>query len=494
MIRSLFKPLVSAISLTASLLAMTVQSAFAASLYNGWQYTIDVSNDGLGVVNGVTASGNTIHEFYGMAIHDDGTNIWVALNFNLPLQGNITGPTLTTTFRSETRTFDIQGNSIAWGDLFFDFSGTGNLKTANDTGQLFGVRFAPGSDNAGSFSSGVYSNVSGIHVAHTNGGFHDLQLNDEFVRELSGLNAQMGDLAATHPYFSGYFDNPRPQSPTQPSTTLFPTLIGSGNLIGSITLRTQTDLENQGFDLSRFFQRGSEIFGFSFVKPAGFQGDFIATITQECLNEAMTMLGRIAAPPPPPPAPTPPLSCPPTSLAEKNAVFPIFVNGNVKYFQNEPSNRWYDPPVSNRYIFETLEDTLFTKVLDFPCGLGIQDPVTKPTYQVTVDGQRLMNLLTNSYDFKPGDSLDFSQYSADLGNSLKPSDIPGKSGVSKFSIDVIFPFNYPGPDPEDSLSWQLEFDKERSDFSIAPVPEPTTILGSILAGGGLLAAVRRRQR
>lgn len=88
-----------------------------------------------------------------MAIHENEETgeIWVGLNSNMPITGNPTGPQLCV---SSGTCYNIRNDSVTWGDMFFDFSGTGNFQSAFDSGQMLGVRFSPNND------SGVGTGVS----------------------------------------------------------------------------------------------------------------------------------------------------------------------------------------------------------------------------------------------------------------------------------------------------------------------------------------------
>jgi hypothetical protein len=70
------------------------QSASAAQLHNGWQYAIDPTYDSLFASNGQRIAGGTVFEVYSMAIKDDPltNSVWFALNANLPMYGENTGP------------------------------------------------------------------------------------------------------------------------------------------------------------------------------------------------------------------------------------------------------------------------------------------------------------------------------------------------------------------------------------------------------------------
>lgn len=134
--------------------ATAKQTAVAGTLNLGWNYASDPSYDSLG---------GSEYEIYGMAVKDDlaANTIWVAITANMPLTGINTGPTL--------EGMPVSNGNIGWGDLFFDFSGKGNYKAANETNSLFGIRFAPNNDSK-TPGTGVYSGVNATSVVTENAG------------------------------------------------------------------------------------------------------------------------------------------------------------------------------------------------------------------------------------------------------------------------------------------------------------------------------------
>lgn len=458
------KALASGMTLAISSLLAATNPSTAAVLQNGWQYAIDPGNDSYGSVNGTTQVGGTIYEIYGMAIKQDTVNnrIWVALNSNLPLTGHDTGPTIT----ADGRTFNIRNNSVAWGDLFFDFS-TDKFGSSDGANSFFGIRFSPNND--GTLTPGVYGNITGRNVAGFNAGFQNLNQYNQFVRDKTGdgdRNTWVGELAWNNPYFDPYTS---PGSWSNPAT-LMPNVIGSGNRLGDVTNQTQAELTAQGFDPNFFFTQGSEIFGFSFEKPADFTGDFIATLLQECINDGVSLLGNFAPPLPPPPPP--PAECT-VSLGQRYALQPTSFDGDTKVFNDIPSNLWYDPDPNMGYDFTATNGTSFSQILAFPCGLAIGD-----RFKVIVPssgGQQ-----TFSKTFQVGDSLDFlTQQLIDVRNF-------------KIEFEVANPQTTPG------FSIQLRFNEETGNFTMTPytptAPEPSSILGFVTFGVMGIAARKLRKR
>jgi hypothetical protein len=486
--------------LVSSLATFLGQPAIAGTLYNGWNYAIDPSYDSMGSTATNDPSGlrrfeigNGTNEIYGIALRDDPlTNlVWVAINANLPVTGETVGDSMTVEYpqaavqagliRTNPLTFtEIGGGNIGWGDMFFDFSGKENFQQAQGNANFFAVRFSP--NNESGVAPGVYSGVVGKNIAGrnpsnnntiSNAGFQNLYQHNTWLNALDPQNrdAWMGDLAWNNPYFNPY---------TQPGNwstgaNLMPNVISSGNRVGDVTIRNQAELVAQGFDLNTFFKQGSQVFGFSFEKPLGFVGDYFATLLEECLNDGVSLLGRV---PPPLPAPAP--TCPPPSLAQKNAIMPVRVNGKTKYFEDVPSNLWYDPPADLGYLFEATGGTVFTQILDFPCGIE------------TNTGEDRFNVSVGGFDlgtFGPGQSLDFSDpaIQALLGALIVPGD-NGVLGVKQFRIsDINIDICQNCPPWENQFAAQLKFNDETGSFTMTPVesagvPEPSTMLGLLLSG------------
>ncbi|MDJ1173314.1 XDD3 family exosortase-dependent surface protein, partial [Roseofilum capinflatum] len=267
---------------------ITILDDEVADPLKGWTYATDVGHDsvaGTEAFDGTTKVGGTIYEMYGMAVKEDPETgrIWVALNSNLPITGRTVPTSWSQTF-SPFLTFNVPDGNVGWGDMFFDFSGTGNFQNALDSGQMFGVRFADTNDSG--VEAGVYRGVSGKSVVSENAGFWNLDSHNSYVVNNGiGLDSSMGDLAWHDSYYYPY-DRPGLKMPN---------VIDSGERVGAVAIHNRTELENQGFDPSQFTQLGDEIFGFSFQKPDGMTGDFIATILKECINDGMALRSSFAS-------------------------------------------------------------------------------------------------------------------------------------------------------------------------------------------------------
>jgi hypothetical protein len=259
------------------------QTAVAGTLNLGWNYAIDPSYDSLDSdgMGGITAGG-TIFEIYGMAVKDDvSTNtIWVAISANLPLAGKPTGDFVDG--------YPVSNRNIGFGDLFWDFSGTGNFKAASDSNSLFGIRFAPNNDSNVA-STGVYSGVKAKSVVAQNAGWSNLyNHNINGIVPQVGMDARTGDLAWNDPYYSPYLTQ---GSHSQPET-LIPNVIESGTKVGDITMVGDAELVVAGFALGVFPAGGSQTIGFKFDKSLLPVDDYVATLIIECNNDAIALEGK----------------------------------------------------------------------------------------------------------------------------------------------------------------------------------------------------------
>jgi hypothetical protein len=156
-------------------------------------------------------------------------------------------------------------------------------------------------------------------------------------------------------------------------------------------------------------------------------------------------------------------------LTQQNPILPNSIQNGWQVFNQVPGCRWYDPPTTYGFEFQSLEDTLFTEILDFPAG-------DDQEFTVSVGDSILGN-------FSPGDKLDFVSL---LGYPVDNFRITG--------IDSLF-----GPTAETAFPIQLAFQEPKGSFKMReiskpidaePVPEP----GSILAANGMVlwfAAMRR---
>jgi len=157
---------------------------------------------------------------------------------------------------------------------------------------------------------------------------------------------------------------------------------------------------------------------------------------------------------------------------QNNAITASSTQNDWKYFSNVPSGLWYDPLTTYGLRYEALGDTLFTNILNFPTGIAADNQFT-----VSVGN----NILGN---FSPGQSVDFTSL---LG-----------SGVSQFTVTIASLLANTNDVP-----FQLAFNNARGSFrmqeftSDAPseaVPEPSSILGSLLGLAFLVNHGRKKQK
>lgn len=148
-------------------------------------------------------------------------------------------------------------------------------------------------------------------------------------------------------------------------------------------------------------------------------------------------------------------------LTQQNPILPNSIQNGWQVFNKVPGCRWFDPPTTYGFEFQSLEDTLFTEILDFPAGDDQQ-------FTVAVGDSILGN-------FSPGDKLDFISL---LGYPVDNFRITG--------IDSLF-----GETPETAFPIQLAFKEREGSFKMRQIPkpidaEPVPEPGSILAANGML--------
>jgi hypothetical protein len=254
--------------LASTTIALISQTNFveASTLYDGWSYTNDPKYDGL-------ASNNSqIFDIGGTAIKVDNSNVYVAINGNLPLSGAYTGPYYAG--------YPISNGNIGWGDLFFDFSGKGSLLNASNSASLFGVRFASNNDSKVA-GTGVFAAVTGIGVEKQNAGYWNLGWGSYSgtVVSRTGLAPVVGDLAWYDPYLA------------VPSSSLVPNVINTGAKIGDITMLNSSDLASAGYIGNAFGLTDSQTFGFKFDRNLLPNGAFVSSLFLECLNDSVASVG-----------------------------------------------------------------------------------------------------------------------------------------------------------------------------------------------------------
>lgn len=227
--------------------------ASAGVLYNNWMYGIDSYVDGYA---GGQVGPSTNFEFYGIALKADATDLHIAINANLPL-GGVAAP-------------GTPSNMISYGDLLFNFSGSG-LVDASNASSLVGIRFDALND-ATVGGVGVYSGVQAKNLSVAHYGFATNAQHAARATNLGGT-PQMGDLSDTN----GYFQN----------NTL--NLIDSGAFEGGLGLADLTDL-----DFGYFGANGTYTISFSVALsdlPANplATGGWVASLYAECANDGLAI-------------------------------------------------------------------------------------------------------------------------------------------------------------------------------------------------------------
>lgn len=167
-------------------------------------------------------------------------------------------------------------------------------------------------------------------------------------------------------------------------------------------------------------------------------------------------------------------------------------DGTLWSFINTPGRAWFDPIPAEGFNFKMTSDSLFTEIMNFPANFA------KP-FMVKVK-----DILLG--EFTAGDKVKFSDYSYMLADLLKDG-----FGVQEFTISGI------SVDPSSPTAFpiKLDFNTETASFDMIAmlsktetmptdghrpnfgnneeqVPEPTTILGTLLFGA--IAAKIKRQR
>lgn len=279
-------------SVVLSSLSVGIAPATAGTMHNGWNYTIDSFNDGS---QAGTVGPNSVYEFYGLALTEVDDKVYVGINSNLSLAG-----------ASSNHAND---GHIGYGDLFFNFSGNNAQQTQADK-NFFAVRFT-GYSESGAPELGVYTDVTGRNIAKQNSGFKHLNYYYNRVNNAYGGSASLGDLSRSEAdtYFGNGYD----------SKWKLPNSIASGTKVGDIAMLDSTALSAAGLDFGHFNTSGNYTFGFSFDRSLLPDGDFMAHLFAECLNDGMVMAGNLA-----------PVEEPPTeSVPEPTSALALLVVGGL---------------------------------------------------------------------------------------------------------------------------------------------------------------------
>lgn len=286
---------------TLCLIAATSQEAKAFTL-GKWTYARDSFTDSTAFASSnknsplynTTAVGGTAFEIYGIAFSQVGNTVFIAINANMGREG-----WTTTDDRVPKNTVGANKGirNIGWGDLIFNFSGKPTFAEANPN-QLFGVRFAYGSDSKLTVD-GLYKNITTTSVTNINSGWSSFKSYNDYVsthlgtQKLTGGNKNtpsLGHLAANSPYFD--------------QTKAAPTTIASGVKVANdnFTLLDEAALIAQGLNFTEGLKAGStpigsHTFGFSFTRTEEMKGNFIAHLFAECANDGVAIEGEMVPEP-----------------------------------------------------------------------------------------------------------------------------------------------------------------------------------------------------
>lgn len=241
--------------------------AQAGEMYGDWNYTIDSFDDGSDA--GVRGEASA-YEFYGMALKETADKVYIAINSNLNLGGEFAD--------------SAKDNYIHYGDLLLNFSGS-NL--GNSQGNLFGIKFDAGNDS-GVSGVGLYGNVVGQNVAKDNSGFKTMKEHRDWAngtykvdgKKVKGT-ASMGDLSHDEYFQQGKY-----------ATT---NSIKSGDFLGNISFLSAAELFDAGLNFGAVDAGvvGRHTIGFSFDRNLLPDGDYIAHVFAECLNDGLALTGSL---------------------------------------------------------------------------------------------------------------------------------------------------------------------------------------------------------
>ncbi len=249
------------IAVAATVALTATAGAAKAEDYQGWDYANSSFKNG---VYGRSIGGNAF-EMYSLAVKDLGDRMVVAINSNLDQNGG--------------------KDNIAYGDMLFNF-GTKGLKGASDSSSLFGIKFQTLNSDSGVSQMGVYSGVKAKSVTALNQGFSNFDQRTGYLPRYTTTSAtelnNWGDLQTTDAYFDGM----------RSGSHVILNSIESGTRVGDISMMNSTQLSSLGLNFGHFGASGTQTFGFSFMKPKGFEGNYISTLLAECANDGLALVGN----------------------------------------------------------------------------------------------------------------------------------------------------------------------------------------------------------
>ncbi|NER83278.1 MAG: PEP-CTERM sorting domain-containing protein [Leptolyngbya sp. SIO1D8] len=240
--------------------ALVPASLQAANIY----YTTDSFSDG--VTGNIVGGTNSTFELYGIGYAQTETTLYIGLNTNLPIGGAINPQAI--------------GGSVAWGDLFLNFSSQPFSEAVAD-GQVYGIRFDAANDSPMS-QLGLYQVQQTSSVAPFNTGFASLAEYQSVVTQAGGT-ASLGDIPLDGSYLS---NTNSPQN-----------VISQGTLLSNQVSFIE-DFSTVGFNSDFGFspalsETGSYTYGFSVNKAKLPLGEFIAHVLAECANDGIAFVGTL---------------------------------------------------------------------------------------------------------------------------------------------------------------------------------------------------------
>ncbi|MEB3269759.1 MAG: XDD3 family exosortase-dependent surface protein [Leptolyngbya sp.] len=239
------------------------------------QYTADSVTDGVtgGVIGGSAVPG---FELYGMGYVQRGDRLYVGFSTHLPIGG----------YDQSLVGVPVAGGSIAWGDLFLNFSGQ-SFDQALAVGDLYGIRFDAANDS-GVPQLGLYRVTTVQSVTALNSGFDSLNQYITTVVQQGGT-PDMGAVPLDGSYFN--------------QTIAMGNAIATGTLLASDVTFIR-DFSAHGFAADFGFganlpATGAFTYGFSVGTEKLPLGEFVAHVFAECINDGLAFRGSLSAVRPP---------------------------------------------------------------------------------------------------------------------------------------------------------------------------------------------------
>lgn len=256
-------------TLSTVLLSSAIAVATALPALAQIEYTPDGFQDG--VTNGDVGGG--AFEILGAGYIQQGNNLFVGINSNMPFGGYLAS--------------GVQGGTIAWGDLFLNFSPDDDFETALSAGNVYGVRFDRFNDSP--VGVGIYQVTGTASVTGVNQGFASVNAYINHVTN-AGSTPYLGETVMDAGF--NYLDRTKSDN-----------VIASGTLLSS-DVAYVSDMTLLGFDADFGFgdnlaETGIYTHGIRFNLDNLPGGRFLAHFWAECINDGMAFEGEIQSVPEP---------------------------------------------------------------------------------------------------------------------------------------------------------------------------------------------------